>query len=371
MILVTGAGGFVGGHVVRALARAGERVRALVRDARGAASLDDVDCELARGDVTDAASLRAAVEGCTAVVHLVAILDGKPADFERVMTQGTASLLDAARDAGVRRFVQMSALGTSEQTKDTVPYYRAKWAIEEAVRASGLEPRDPAAELRLRARRRRAAAVRPDRQAGTGDAGDRQRHPAAAADLGRRPGACRDAGAWLTDGDRHGSGTDGARPRHGACVPLDLPSQLRRSARPCRTGRASARALQSGEPARRACGSARRRRARARPQARVAERGDELACRRERPRSGSHATARLESRAGISATLARESPLRRIAHARCRERRSRLASCRSLGTARAEPCPDATTRPRAALKRRGEAACKKRRGPPCGGPRSR
>ena len=54
------------------------------------------------------------------------------------MTQGTASLLAACRDAGVERFVQLSALGTSEQTKDTVPYYRAKWAVEEAVRGSGL-----------------------------------------------------------------------------------------------------------------------------------------------------------------------------------------------------------------------------------------
>ena len=138
MILVTGATGFVGSHVARALALAGERVRALVRDARGVAVLDDVDCELVRGDVTDVASLRAAVDGCTAVVHLVAILVGKPADFERVMTQGTASLLAAARDAGVERFVQMSALGTSTETKGSVPYYRAKWAVEEAVRGSGL-----------------------------------------------------------------------------------------------------------------------------------------------------------------------------------------------------------------------------------------
>ena len=138
MILVTGANGFVGGHVVRALAEAGERVRALVRDAHGATTLDGVDCELVRGDVTDAESLRAAVDGCTAVVHLVAILVGKPADFERVMTRGTASLLEVAAEAGVARFVQMSALGTNEETKDTVPYYRAKWAMEEAVRASGL-----------------------------------------------------------------------------------------------------------------------------------------------------------------------------------------------------------------------------------------
>lgn len=138
MILVTGATGFVGGHVVRALVDAGEHVRALVRDASGAGALDGVDCELVQGDVTDPASLRAAVEGCTTVVHLVAILTGKPDDFDRVMTTGAQSLLDAARDAGVSRFVQMSALGTNETTKDTVPYYRAKWATEEAVRASGL-----------------------------------------------------------------------------------------------------------------------------------------------------------------------------------------------------------------------------------------
>lgn len=138
MILVTGATGFVGGHVVRTLAKAGERVRALVRDASGADALNGVDCELVRGDVTDPASLHAAVEGCTAVVHLVAILTGKPDDFERVMIRGTRNLLDAAETAGVRRFVQMSALGAGEETKDTVPYYRAKWANEEAVRGSGL-----------------------------------------------------------------------------------------------------------------------------------------------------------------------------------------------------------------------------------------
>ena len=138
MILVTGATGFVGGPVVRALVEAGEHVRALVRDASGAEALDSVDCELVRGDMTNPSSLRAAVDGCATVVHLVAILTGKPDDFERVMTAGTRSLLDAARDAGVTRFVQMSALGTSEATKDTVPYYRAKWALEEAVRGSGL-----------------------------------------------------------------------------------------------------------------------------------------------------------------------------------------------------------------------------------------
>jgi NADH dehydrogenase len=73
------------------------------------------------------------------VIHLVSIIQGRPEAFRRVMIQGTADLLTAAKEAGVQRFVLMSALGTSEQTKDAVPYYGAKWAMEQATAASGLE----------------------------------------------------------------------------------------------------------------------------------------------------------------------------------------------------------------------------------------
>jgi NADH dehydrogenase len=99
----------------------------------------DLGVELATGDVTDATSLRAAVQGCTHVVHLVAILKGKREEFERVMTDGFRNVLAAARDEGVQRVVLMSALGTSEASKDVVPYFRAKWAMEQDVKASGLE----------------------------------------------------------------------------------------------------------------------------------------------------------------------------------------------------------------------------------------
>ena len=95
--------------------------------------------EAVQGDVTDPASLRRAVEGQEVVVHLVAIITGRPEEFERVMEQGTRDLVAAAKEAGVQRFVLMSALGTSEETKDLVPYYRAKWAMEQAVKGSGLE----------------------------------------------------------------------------------------------------------------------------------------------------------------------------------------------------------------------------------------
>jgi uncharacterized protein YbjT (DUF2867 family) len=73
-----------------------------------------------------------------AVVHLVGIRQGKPEEFQRVMVDATRSLLTAASEAGVRRFVLMSALGASEETKDLVPYYGAKWQMEEDVRVSSI-----------------------------------------------------------------------------------------------------------------------------------------------------------------------------------------------------------------------------------------
>ena len=138
MILVTGGTGFVGGHVVHALRAAGTDVRALVRDRRSGARLERVGATLVEGDMTQPASLRAAVEGCDAVVHLVAVRQGREERFQRVMVDGTQSLLSAAEDAGIGRFVHMSALGTSEATKDLVPYYRAKWTNEQLVAASGI-----------------------------------------------------------------------------------------------------------------------------------------------------------------------------------------------------------------------------------------
>lgn len=134
--LVTGATGFVGGHVVRALRDADRQVRCLVRNRRKVEKLESWGCELAEGDLTDPASLRNAVEGAEAVVHLVAIRQGKAKQFERTMIQGTRALLVAAHEAGVRRFVHMSALGVNEQSRHLVPYYGAKWDNEQAVKTS-------------------------------------------------------------------------------------------------------------------------------------------------------------------------------------------------------------------------------------------
>jgi uncharacterized protein YbjT (DUF2867 family) len=138
MILVTGATGFVGGHVVQALRADGRDVRALVRNPSRADALVKQGVELAAGDVTDPTSLRAAVAGADTVIHLVAIRQGRPEQFQRVMIDGTRDVLAAAKEASVQRFIHMSALGTTLETKDLVPYYGAKWAMEQDVKASGL-----------------------------------------------------------------------------------------------------------------------------------------------------------------------------------------------------------------------------------------
>jgi uncharacterized protein YbjT (DUF2867 family) len=138
-VLVTGATGFIGPHVAHALRARELPVRALVRTPARGSRLATWGAELAVGDVTDPASLHAACEGVDCLVHLVAIIRGRPQDFERVMADGTRNVVAAACEQGVRRFVLASALGLDERTKDAVPYYRAKWEMERAVRDSGLE----------------------------------------------------------------------------------------------------------------------------------------------------------------------------------------------------------------------------------------
>jgi NADH dehydrogenase len=138
-VLVTGGTGFVGPAVVKAILDRGHHVRALVRSRKAGASAAALGAELVEGDMADAASLRVAVQGVEAVVHLVAIRQGRREEFERVMSQGTRDLVAASREAGVGRFVLMSALGVTEETKGLVPYYGAKWEQEQAVKSSGLD----------------------------------------------------------------------------------------------------------------------------------------------------------------------------------------------------------------------------------------
>jgi NADH dehydrogenase len=138
VILVAGGTGFVGTTVVHALRAAELPVRVLARKPERHDQLRAWGCEVVPGDMTDAESLRRAVEGCTAVVHLVALLLGSREAFDRVMIQGTRDLVEAAKDAGVTRLVLMSANG-AEEGRDLAPYFEAKWEEEQAVKYSGLE----------------------------------------------------------------------------------------------------------------------------------------------------------------------------------------------------------------------------------------
>jgi uncharacterized protein YbjT (DUF2867 family) len=139
MILVAGGTGFIGPKIVHAIRAEDRPLRVLARNPKDAETLANWGCEVVQGDMTDPASLRRAVEGCDTVIDLVAIISGKPEDFERVMIQGTRDLVAAAKTAGANRFILMSALGTNERTKDLTSYYHAKWEKEQAVQASGLE----------------------------------------------------------------------------------------------------------------------------------------------------------------------------------------------------------------------------------------
>jgi dihydroflavonol-4-reductase len=111
--LVTGATGKVGGAVTRALLERGDEVRVLVRDPERAARLVPTGAEPVRGDVTEPASLAAAVQGCELVFNAMGLPEQWLADeetFDRVNARGTENVIRAAREAGVRRAVHTSTI---------------------------------------------------------------------------------------------------------------------------------------------------------------------------------------------------------------------------------------------------------------------
>ena len=140
-VLVSGGTGFIGRNVVRRLVAAGHEPRVLVRDVesgKARALAADLKAVLVAGDIHDETALNAAVVGVDAVIHLVGIISeiGRNT-FEEAHVGATRRLLDAAKRAGVRRWVQMSALGTRPNAR--ARYHQTKWDAEELVRASGLD----------------------------------------------------------------------------------------------------------------------------------------------------------------------------------------------------------------------------------------
>src|SRR5688500_13403679 len=133
-LAVTGGTGFVGGHLMRAARAEGYELRALTRGWRPPEDgIDWIDGALDRTDC-----LAKLCEGADAVVHVAGLINASSrAAFEAVNVAGTAHMIDAARGAGVRRFLHVSSLAAREPGLSE--YGRSKARSERIVAASGLD----------------------------------------------------------------------------------------------------------------------------------------------------------------------------------------------------------------------------------------
>jgi dihydroflavonol-4-reductase len=150
--LVTGATGFVGAAVARALGRAGWEVRVLVRAGSDRSNLQPLAVEAAEGDLADSNSLERALEGCAGLFHVAAdyrLGARDPTPLYRTNVDGTRNILNAARRAGVPRIVYTSSVATIGIPSDGSPgdertpvalsrmighYKRSKYLAEEVAR---------------------------------------------------------------------------------------------------------------------------------------------------------------------------------------------------------------------------------------------
>ena len=150
--LLTGASGFVGSAVLRALLASGHEVRVLLRETSDRRNLEGLDVEIVTGDLCDRASLDPALRGCEALFHVAAdyrIWTRNPATIYKNNVTGTRQILEAAGEVGVTRIVHTSsvaALGLpknggagDEETPVTLAdmighYKRSKFLAEEEVR---------------------------------------------------------------------------------------------------------------------------------------------------------------------------------------------------------------------------------------------
>src|SRR5207248_9466069 len=116
LVALTGGTWFVGRHVAATLGARGHRVRVLAREPARARFLSEQPVEIVAGGLTDRAALDRLAGGADAIVHLVGIIVEQGVQtFTAVHVAGTQALLGAARQAGVRRFVHMSAVGARDE----------------------------------------------------------------------------------------------------------------------------------------------------------------------------------------------------------------------------------------------------------------
>lgn len=140
MILVTGATGYVGGHVVHRLRAAGWKVRCVVRPGALDSQLEDLralDCEIVRAHLSDARALAAAVDGVRGAIHMAGSIRPAPGETpHQIHVEATAALVQALRAAPIRKLVLLSSLGVRPNA--VTGYHRTKWEAENIVRESGI-----------------------------------------------------------------------------------------------------------------------------------------------------------------------------------------------------------------------------------------
>ncbi len=115
LAFVTGATGFVGSHVARVLTEQGVDLRLLVRPSSDLRNIQELKAERVTGDLRDAASMKKAVSGCDVVFHVAAdyrLWVRDPGEMYRSNVEGTRAILEAAREARVRRVVYTSSVAT-------------------------------------------------------------------------------------------------------------------------------------------------------------------------------------------------------------------------------------------------------------------
>ncbi|MBO0777927.1 MAG: complex I NDUFA9 subunit family protein [Ktedonobacteraceae bacterium] len=142
MILITGATGYIGRHLVARLVAQGERPRCLVRDVQRAANILPVDnVDLVQGDTTQAETLPSAVQGVDTIVHAAFVTADRKqrpgSNYEETNVHGTRKLVDAAQAAGVKRMIEISGLGTRPDKPGS--YMQGRYLAEQAVIESGLD----------------------------------------------------------------------------------------------------------------------------------------------------------------------------------------------------------------------------------------
>lgn len=142
MILITGATGYIGRHLISRLVAQGERPRCLVRNIKRASSiLPAGTLEFVQGDTTSPASLETAVQGVDTIVHAAFITaDQKQSagnHYQETNVQGTANLVEAAKKAGVKRIIVISGLGTKPDKPGS--YMQGRYLAEKMVKESGLD----------------------------------------------------------------------------------------------------------------------------------------------------------------------------------------------------------------------------------------